>query len=115
MYAFYDNVFLGCMSSQGLKSRVDHTVGHVCYICVKCPEGIVCSMSWLVDDLWCRCNVVNFESHISNVVGYFMCGVAGDTLICCSKGQLKNKHIDFAINESRMDRMCTGGYNCSPR
>ena len=52
-------------------------MGHVCDICVKCLEGIVYGMSWLVDDLWYSCNVVNFDSHISNVVGYCMCGVAG--------------------------------------
>ncbi len=85
MYAFYDNVFLGCISSQGLKSKPYR--GACIY--VKCLEGIVCGISWLVDDLWYRSNVVNFGSHISSVVGYCMCGVAGDTLICCSKGQKK--------------------------
>ncbi len=45
-----------------------------------------------MDDLWYRCNVVNFDFHISNVVGCCMCGVAGDTLICCSKGKKKPKN-----------------------
>ncbi len=41
-------------------------MGHVCDMCVKCLEGIVYGMPWLVDDLWYSCNVVNFDSHISN-------------------------------------------------
>ncbi len=90
MYAFYDNVFLGCMSSQGLKRR-PYCEACVLYICELSREGIVCGMSWLVDDLWHRCNVVNFDSHISNVVCYCMCGVAGDTLICGSQGKKTKK------------------------
>ncbi len=76
-------------------------MGHVCYICVKCLEGIVCGMSWLVDDLWYRCNVVNFDSHINNVVGYCMCGVAGDTLICGSQGQKKQKQTNKQTNKQK--------------
>ncbi len=58
-------------------------------MCVKCLEGIVYGMSWL-DDLWY--STVNFDSHISNVVGYCMCGVAGvgETLICGAQGQEKH-------------------------
>ncbi len=76
-------------------------MGHVCYICVNCLEGIVCGMSWLVDDLWYRCNVVNFDSHISNVVGYCMCGMAGDTLICGSQGKKTKKKTKKEPNKEK--------------
>ncbi len=96
MYPFYDNVFLGCMSSQGL---VDHTVGHVCDICMceVSRRHCVYGMSWLVDDLWYRCNVVNFDSHVSKVVGYCRCGVAGDTL-----GPFIRAKISRGLNRPRL-------------
>ena len=95
MYPFYDNIFLGCMSSQGLKSRPCRGAC-VLYMCEVSRRHclwyvMACGMSWLVDDLWYRCNVVNFGSHISNVVGYCMCGMAGDTLLFKGSTKIKTK------------------------